>query len=812
MSYSHTSQLDEINYNFLLTTHMVCADKCIHNKELTYLRTLEQQLRIGEQTIKEKENILSQNENLIPVEIVAKKIPLNEQSEVMWQLLQLACNDGYCHPLEREMAKQVAQLWNWQETEIDQRIESIIESLKTRKTSLTDKLIQRWTNPISSSNVKNERLTKSQILLKGKEYEEAIDKCRIIAQEDYKFAEQALNNTLSVLERLINKVQNTITKINVEIDEEAQAVTAKEVTKQLEDTRNNIILEINKDINIVRESLYSKQHALNYFTIAFMGKTKVGKSTLHATLVDKGWDAIGTGKQRTTRLNRVYEFDGIRIIDTPGIGAPGGKTDKEIAESVIEESDIICYVVTNNSIQETEFSFLGLLKEKNKPFIILLNIKNNLQNSQILEHFLNNPDQLFAMDGPSGLRGHINRIQGYAQKHYANDYFEIFPVMLLAAQLSRDPKHKKYQDKLFDASRIETFLDSIRLSIVEYGGIRRSQTLLGSTVGIINQPYIAVKQQVEVYQKWIDTLEEKNEIIRNQINRAKNNHSNFLQQQIKSLFLDVKNIVPQFAQENWNLSKHEINNKWNHKLKEIQFEKRLEEIFQKTSNKFNTDVEEVFQEAIKELEIVAKLRGGFSFTTRNTGTFLRDFLQFTKKISNIAGSIILLFNPFIGLSLKITGYVLNLITKMFKTKEQKRNEAVQNISKSLLSQLSSQEKNTIDDANKSFNQSCNNVTYNIKNYFNQLIEELGELVQNLRIAESDLLDIIDLLNRAYAKRIIDWCCESEESLTNRNIFKTINKVERDFGNRMKIYTKYNLKERKSKNIIKNVLQEDIDII
>lgn len=808
MSYSHTSQLDEINYNFLLTTHMVCADKCIHNKELTYLQTLEQQLRIGEQTIKEKEKILSQNENLLPVEIVAKKIPLNEQSEVMWQLLQLACNDGYCHPLEREMAKQVAQLWNWQETEIDQRID-IIESSKT---SWTDKLIQKLTKPVSSSNVKNERPTKSQILLKGEEYEEAIDKCRIIAQEDYEFAEQALNNTLSVLERLIDKVQNTITKINVEIDEEAQVVTAREVTKQLEDTRNNVILEINKDINIVRKSLYSKQHALNYFTIAFMGKTKVGKSTLHATLVDKGWDAIGTGKQRTTRLNRVYEFDGIRIIDTPGIGAPGGKTDKEIAESVIEESDIICYVVTNNSIQETEFSFLGLLKEKNKPLIILLNIKNNLQDSQILKDFLNNPNQLFAMDGSSGLRGHIDRIKRYAQKHYANDYFEVFPVMLLAAQLSRDSKYQEDQDKLFDASRIETFLDSIRLSIVEHGGIRRSQTLLGSTVGIINQPYIAVKQQVEVYQEWIDTLEKKNKMIQEQIDTAKNNHSNFLQQQIKSLFQDVKNIVPQFAEKNWNLSKDEINNKWNHKLREIRFEERLEEIFQKTSNKFNTDVKEVFQEAIKELEIVAKLRGGFRFNTRNTGTFLRDFIQFINKISNIAGGIILLFNPFIGLSLKITGYVLNLITKMFKTKEQKRNEAVQNISESLLSQLSSQEKKTIDDANKSFNQSCNNVTHNIKNYFNKLIKELRELVENLKIAELGLRNIIDLLNCAYAKRIIDWCCESEELLTKRNISNTIDKVERDFGNKMKIYTKSNLNKRKSKNIIKNVLQEDIDII
>jgi predicted GTPase len=62
----------------------------------------------------------------------------------------------------------------------------------------------------------------------------------------------------------------------------------------------------------------------------------------------------------------VYEWKNIRIIDTPGIGAPGGKTDEEIAQSVIEESDVICYVVTNDSIQESEFAFLKLLKEKAK--------------------------------------------------------------------------------------------------------------------------------------------------------------------------------------------------------------------------------------------------------------------------------------------------------------------------------------------------------------------------------------------------------------------------------------------------------------
>jgi len=84
--------------------------------------------------------------------------------------------------------------------------------------------------------------------------------------------------------------------------------------------------------------------------------------------------------QRTTRFNRVYTWKRIRIIDTPGIGAPGGKTDEEIAESIVDESDVICFLVKNDSIQESEFEFLRLIRKRNKPVIILLNAKENLEN------------------------------------------------------------------------------------------------------------------------------------------------------------------------------------------------------------------------------------------------------------------------------------------------------------------------------------------------------------------------------------------------------------------------------------------------
>ena len=119
-----------------------------------------------------------------------------------------------------------------------------------------------------------------------------------------------------------------------------------------------------------------KKRNIRFFTIAFMGRTKAGKSTLHKVVTLQEHDDIGVGKQRTTRYNRSWYWDRLRIIDTPGIGAPGGDADTDIAKSIIDEADMICYVVTNDSIQETEFNFFETIKERNKPLYIIINCKS----------------------------------------------------------------------------------------------------------------------------------------------------------------------------------------------------------------------------------------------------------------------------------------------------------------------------------------------------------------------------------------------------------------------------------------------------
>ena len=819
---------EHLDYPFLLVTHMVCADQQIHSEESKALRELATQIGASQRTLAEMEKILAQEESQLSVEDLARKVSPGEQSEAMSQMLAIAYVDGFCSALERQMAEQVARIWNWPPGEVQRQLAEAGAFTDTRfigkhnqqqkvsfgarfltgADSLLSRVLVDNVAKLTGSEQKVEQIRR-EILLTGPEYDKAIRQCAVIADEDYKFAELALKTAISALSNLEKNIQVAIEDIKHRTSGKGQATTAKEVAKQLEDTRNALSAEIIKEMEIVRESLRGKERALNHFSITFMGRTKAGKSTLHAIVTDDGWDAIGVGKQRTTRFNRVYEWKNIRIIDTPGIGAPGGKSDEEIAKSIIDESDVICYVVTNDSIQESEFAFLRLLKEKAKPLIILLNIKKNLSDPRRLEHFLQNPDKEFVIEGQSGIGGHIQRIRRYAREHYANDYFDIVPVMLLAAQLSRKPEHAKKKQELFKASRIQDFLDLIRVSLVNHGAIRRSQTLLGSTVGAIDNPYKWVNQQALVYEKLAETLKNKREGIQKDIQKAAKDAKDSLLQQIDSIFQDTINAIPSFAEDHWNSKEIAIKVGWEQKLKALRFEERLKIAYQKASKKFNKKVQEALEEIGNELELISQLGSSdFSFTEQDSNNF-RGFVRIGSSLLLIASAIITFFAPPIGLAIGIVSGVVNGIVGMFKSQDEKRREAVINISTSLESQLNTHRQSTLQQAKGDFGKYSDSVTTNINIYFEELIAGLEAIATQLEEAKKKLSGTANYLNRAYAMRIIDWCTEENETLTDERINETIAKVHRDFGRNMKIVTKSKIQPRKSLEDIKHILQEDI---
>jgi GTP-binding protein EngB required for normal cell division/uncharacterized tellurite resistance protein B-like protein len=808
---------------------MVCADQQIHSEESKALHELATQIEVGQSTLAEMEKILAQDDHQLSVEEVARRIPSSQKNEAMCQILAIAYVDGFCSVLERKMAERIAQIWNWPKGEIQKKIEEagafsdtrFLDESNQQKLSVSARLLQKADSILSQALVnklanltgaeeKVEQLRR-EILLSGPEYDEAIRECAVVAKEDYQFAELALKSAYSTLHYLGKNLQQSITEIKSKNNSKGQANTAKEVAKQLEDTQKSLSAEIIKEIEDVRESLRSKERALNHFSIAFMGRTKAGKSTLHAIVTNDGWEAIGVGKQRTTRYNRVYEWKNIRIIDTPGIGAPGGKSDEEIAESVIEESDVICYVVTNDSIQDTEFKFLHLLKKKAKPLIVLLNVKNNLRDSRRLERFLNNPDKAFEMEGQSGLGGHIERIRRYAKEHYANDYFPIVPVMLLAAQLSREPEHENRKEELFKASRMQDFLDSIRESLIQYGTIRRSQTLLGSTVGAINTPYDWVAGQAQIYKQLAETIQSKREEIRKKIETAFKDSRSNLQTEIETIFQEAINAVPSFAEEHWESNELGLKLGWEKTLKSLNFEQRLKSAFQEAGEQFNNEVQEVLEEIGHELQLVAELGGdNFKFTEQDSWD-TQNWVRIAGSILGVASTVLLLFSSPFAIAVGIIGTVVGGITLLLKSKDQKRREAAHKISESLYEQLNTEKQKVLEKAESEFLKNCGSVSTNIESYFKELALGLESFSLTLEEAQKKFSAQANYLNRFYAKRILDWSQEKYEPLTEEGARKTVAKVQRKFGHKMTILTRSELTIKKSMDELKKVLQEDISI-
>ena len=826
---------ESLNYDFLLLAHIICADGQIHNQELRALRDLANQARIHESTLHEVEKILGQDEAQITVEKCAQKISVGQQTEVFRQVLAVAYIDGYFSPLEREVIDQIAGIWGISKDEIDQMLEYAqgisqgqtqtdneksglsvgARLLKSAESLLSKSLVTKLTELAPDHIGEKIEQLQREILLSGPGYDEAIQRCSQIANEDFKYADQALRMTFSSLKELGSRLQQGIHTIKQKTVGHGEYKTAKDLAQQLEKTRKSLLGEILHDLESVREALRAKQRSLNHFSIAFMGRTKAGKSTLHAVITGEGWESIGIGKQRTTRYNRVYEWKNIRIIDTPGIGAPGGKTDEEVAASVIEEADVICYVVTDDSIQKSEFAFLQILKEKTKPLIILLNIQENLRDLRRLERFLKDPEKKFAKDGKSGIGGHLNRINRYAQEHYANDYLPIIPVMLLSAQMAQEKEHEKYSKQLFKASRIQDFLDSIRVSLIDYGAIRRSQTLLGSTVGSIDEPYRWISQQAKTYDALATQLQEKRQNLKEQLNKVAQDRQGDLKLKVRGVFDDALNKITPFAEAHWDMSEHDMKNGWKNVLKNLKFETRIKAAAEQASQQFQHDVQEEIEEIGNELKIISQLQSGtFKFSAQDSNFFDKDFMKVTGMVMLAAGAILAFVFPplaFLGIAGSVAGSVVSWLADKFKSRDQKRREAVEKISRTLRTQLNNHQNQVIPEVEKNFNQYCKSVATAVDHYFEELIQNIATIANQFKSAQGELENAANYLNRAYAKRIIDWAIDKPESLTDSTISNTIRKVKRDFGHSFDIQTKVACPLTKSPDEICTVLQENVTI-
>jgi hypothetical protein len=109
--------------------------------------------------------------------------------------------------------------------------------------------------------------------------------------------------------------------------------------------------------------------------VAVVGRTKAGKSTLRFVLSGEGEDRIGRGGLRTTRTTIDYAWRGLRLRDTPGVGAPDGHEDTALAAEAAATADLVLWLSTSEGVQQATVEPVRRLLSRGAPLLLVVNHK-----------------------------------------------------------------------------------------------------------------------------------------------------------------------------------------------------------------------------------------------------------------------------------------------------------------------------------------------------------------------------------------------------------------------------------------------------
>ena len=745
------------NCVFLLACHLIVADGEINTKEISVLENYLHVDNTKELSI-EKQKIFSDDENKKSIEqllheLKEEQLTEEHKKEIIEILSDIAFSDNYISAQEQELIEYIAQRLQVDYKDIlSQKSVLNEQEIESTKLKLYQKVIGKIQKTVYNNFLNKDSEKNMDNLFGSLGFSTVIEK----------ISDEAIIDLNSVTE-IIKKTNEDLIVGKQEIDKLAYPQTSRKEVQQIIDvvqgTKNHFNTMINSSLAENLAVLDKKKRNFRYFTIAFMGRTKAGKSTFHKIITQEKNDDIGVGKLRTTRYNRSWYWDKLRIVDTPGIGAPGGDVDTEIAKSIIDEADLICYIVTSDAIQETEFDFFETIKERNKPLYIILNVKSNLTESIRLKRFLRDPHRWRECNGPQSIQGHFDRIRERLDGKYNMDAVKVIPIHLLAAQIAMQEKESNPENykSLLEGSNIMEFIRSVKKEVYESGSLKKSLSVIDGTAYQIHLFHQQLQSDIVQLKKSTELLKKKNNSLKVFFQSESSKLTSNIDKLFNSTQVELNNYATSFADtnyENKNVGKtweedSVVRNKTSYLNKQI-----------KTSLKrFNEEVKERIEEISSDIKFIDKISSTVSVQT--------DSIHNTKSGVRIAGTICAiiftnLWNPLgwgalgalIGSS--IIACVVGFFTSFFESKAEKIKKAKKKLREQLYENIekniNTNKKETLDKIHSSISLTNNR----LKNLLGTYIDEVEQLIRILEDIQEKCIGKEQNINALISLRILEY--------------------------------------------------------
>ena len=761
---------DDIIY--LISCYLIIADGEINSKELDFLM---QNFSPSEEAVANQKQIFSQDEHRIPLEDLLGKYKSDSGAakDLLQKLLALAESDLYYDVREKKLIQRMAEKLSFEGNieELEKKYVNEYHKFESEKTYLWYEYLEAAFKALVYEVSVNESEEDIETeLLSGVQFAKKVESLARRSKEDLDFAQSCMNESKEHLSEFFNELSLRLESL--EKESKIQQEDIKELYKELESLNVEVRGFVKQSLSDNQDVLNKKRRSVNYFTIAFMGRTKAGKSTLHKVVTHENVDDIGVGKLRTTRYNRCWVWDSIRIIDTPGIGAPGGKTDTETAKSIIDEADIICYVVANDSIQETEFDFLDGLKERNKPLFILLNIKENLSDIKRYTRFVKNPLR-WRTSQSAGLEGHIARLRDLIGDKYDFDAIDIIPVQILAAQMYYDADAERSETErkaLLEGSNIKEYIKKVKETVYQIGGLRKSQNIIDGCCyqnHVINQRLSDIRAQLELR---VNALSKSESEILKYIETEKEKAVSNLNGYITTAYQELRNNAKLFSEDhcedknaserwqNYDLNKNCLN--------------RLKFNIEKVAEEFENSVKRKVEEVAQNYNFYVN-----SFLEINSVSIKGKKVRDTKRILNALAKLCR-YIPEVGESVY---RLLEGIAEFFKSKEEKIKRQKDKMYRKLVEDIDRMERSNRTSIISEVQKAADGVRTNIIELFDLLIKNTDGIICLLKKNIKALSDVDNMLNLSLGLRAVQQIGCLREVELDSSISATKLNVMRDWG-------------------------------
>lgn len=427
----------------------------------------------------------------------------------------------------------------------------------------------------------------------NQDYLEALAKSKSAAKEEYRFVRGNLTSTDHLVSGLKQQVSLVVNQgKNLLGDKDPSTQKLHEISRSLTHELDSAMLKH-------QQSTTHRAKKLEKFTVMLFGRTMAGKSTIREAITDGDGSTIGQGAQRTTRNIKEYEWENLRVVDTPGFGAWGGEEDTAMAHLIVEESDIILFLLSSDSIQLSTIQEMKGLNAKNKPVIFVLNVKQDLTKNIHRKRFLRNPESYFSEEK---LGGHIQRLEELARDELGirANRLKIIPLHAQAAYLSRKESDKIEAEQLYKASRLPDLFDLLSQEISINGSVRRIQSLLDGAYGhldFLDKHLIENKKQLKVY---AETVDEKRRQFSHWFDAYEKELPNLIGRKVDGIFSPFKETIGSFVDDN--IESEGFNQHWKEHLKNSGIESGIHQVMTDIQDDVKHKIEQFNREVQQDIE------------------------------------------------------------------------------------------------------------------------------------------------------------------------------------------------------------------